>query len=221
MDVLLDSGVFYTGSFIGRVAKKSSQPLSLCFQCQKCSSGCPVSDYTDFTASQVVRLLQYGQKDVLLESRAIWLCSGCETCGARCPNGISVGRVMDALKEMAVTGRREGKLKNVMLFHREFLDSVTANGRVHEAAMLIRYKLKSGQLFSDIKLGLSMFRKGKLKLMPTRVRDKSQVRRIFEISEKPAGEAGAPGGMPASGGGRQSLESALARRSPVRSGKEV
>lgn len=170
--------------FAGEVAEKSSQPLSLCFQCQRCASGCPVSDYTDYTSGQVIRLLQYGLKEVLLNSRAIWLCSGCETCGTRCPNGISVGRVIDAMKEIAAAGGVSDNKNRSLIFHREFLSSVRANGRVHEGGMMVRYKLKSGQLFSDLKLGLAMFRKGKLTLLPSAIKDKSPVRQIFENAER-------------------------------------
>lgn len=176
--------------FIDKIVERSGQPVNLCFQCQKCVSGCPISEFTDLNSAQIVRLLQYGLKGTLLNSRAIWLCSGCETCGTRCPNGISVGRIMDSLKEMALTEKRNGGTGSTALFHREFLNSVRAYGRVHEAGMLMRYKLKSGQLFSDIKLGLSMFRKGKLDLFPSGIRNKAQVRVIFENVEKRANFSG-------------------------------
>lgn len=183
MQVLIDTGMLQIEtSFFEEVARQSGQPLGACFQCQKCSSGCPVADYTDYTPAQVIRLLQYGLKGLLLKSRVIWLCSGCETCGARCPNGISAGRVMDALKEMVHPGNGKGIPE--LLFHRQFLKSVRAHGRVHEAGMMARYKLKSGQLFTDLKLGLALFKKGKLNFFPSRVKNMSQVRRIFNNAEK-------------------------------------
>lgn len=166
------------------VKERSGQPVQLCYQCQKCAAGCPVSTYSDFHPNQIIRLLQYGMKETVLKSHLIWLCPGCETCGARCPNGISVGRVMDALREMAVREGVDGKGKNIFLFHREFLNSVRAKGRVDETLMLTRYKIKSGQLFSDLKLGLAMFRKGKLPLFPAGIKEKEQVRRIFLKAEQ-------------------------------------
>lgn len=174
-------------SFMEEVKKRSGQPVQLCYQCQKCAAGCPVSDYSDFHPNQVIRLLHYGLKEAALKSYAIWLCSGCETCGARCPNGISAGRVMDALREMAVKEGVEGRGRNILLFHREFLNSVRAKGRVSETMMLARYKIKSGQIFSDLKLGLAMFRKGKLPLFPAGVKGKEQVRRIFRKAEQESG----------------------------------
>lgn len=170
--------------FIEEIKKKSGQPVQLCYQCQKCAAGCPISSFSDFHSNQIIRLLQYGLKETVLNSQAIWLCSGCETCGARCPNGISVGRVMDALREMAVAEGVAGKGGRILLFHREFLNSVRASGRVNETMLLARYKIKSGQLFSDLKLGLAMFRKGKLALFPAGIRRKGEVQRIFHQAER-------------------------------------
>lgn len=159
----------------------SNQPLGACFQCHKCSSGCPVAGEADYTPSQVVCLLQYGMEELLLKSRVIWLCTGCETCGTRCPNGINIGRVIDGLKEIARV--KNGQRVPELLFHHQFLASVRAYGRVHEAGMMLRYKLKSGQLFTDLKLGLSLFKRGKLSLWPSRVKNNTQIRRIFANSQ--------------------------------------
>ena len=171
-------------NLVEEVGKRSGQPVQLCYQCRKCAAGCPISDYTDFHSNQIIRMLQYGMKEELLKSQAIWLCSGCETCGARCPNGISVGRVADALREIALEEGVEGRGRRILLFHREFLRSVRSRGRVHETSMLAQYKFKSGQLFSDLKLGLSMFRKGKLALFPAGMKNKKDVQRIFLFVER-------------------------------------
>ena len=104
------------------------QPLGACFQCHKCTSGCPVAEIADFTPAQVVRLWQYGMEELLLQSQIIWLCAGCETCGARCPNGINVGRLIDGLREMALAKSSPGTPER--LFHNQFLASVQI-GRAH------------------------------------------------------------------------------------------
>jgi len=165
------------GDFLAEVSSRSGQKVALCFQCQKCSSGCPVAAYADLHPSQLLRLVQFGLRDQALASRFLWLCSSCETCGARCPNGIRTAAVVDALREMAVDPRAPER--NTRLFHQAFLDSVRRYGRVHELGMLTRYKLRSGSLFQDLDVGRHMFFKGKLKLMPHRVHDVGAVREIF------------------------------------------
>jgi len=174
--------------FFAMVREKSGQPIELCYHCQKCATGCPMGDYTEYTPNQILRMVYFGLKDRVLKSSAIWLCSGCETCGVRCPNGIRISEVMDTLRAMSATENTAGE-KQTEAFHRMFLKEIKARGRVHEAGLMAKYKLKTGQLFTDLDLGLQLFKKGKLPLMPHGIKDKKHVREIFFRSET-AGEGG-------------------------------
>ena len=173
--------MFNNQSFTEEVKSKSGQPIDLCFQCQKCASGCSMVRYTDFAPNQILRLVQMGMEDNVLNSSMIWLCSSCEICGARCPNGIKMSEVMDTLKQIAI-GKNVIKVKRVKLFHEVFLGTVKSNGRIHEATMMARYKLKSGDLFSDIDLGLKLFLRRKLPLLGHKIKNKERLKRIFERS---------------------------------------
>ncbi len=73
-----------------------------CYQCGRCSSGCPIGDFFDLNVMEVVRLAAYGQEERLLNSHAIWLCAACETCATRCPNEIEIAGLMDVLRELAL-----------------------------------------------------------------------------------------------------------------------
>lgn len=167
--------------FYRQIREKSGQPIELCYQCQKCASGCIANEHADFYPNEILRLVQLGQKQKALGCSSIWICSSCETCGARCPNGINTRAVIDALKEMAIA---EGmvKEKKIQLFHDTFLGSVRANGRVHEPVMLGLFKLRSRDLFSDLDYGLNLFMKGKMPLLPSRVKDRKTLRNIFKQS---------------------------------------
>lgn len=150
-----------------------------CFQCGRCSSGCPVSEYFDLQVMEVVRLASYGMEDILLASGTIWLCAACETCATRCPNEIEIAGLMDVLRSLAL---KKGVLpaeRRVPLLHKSFLDSVKHWGRAYEIGMIAGYKLRSGDLLGDMKLGMEMFTKGKLKLLPQGIKNKDEVRQIF------------------------------------------
>ena len=82
-------------NFIDEVSAESGQKPSLCYQCGNCTAGCPYTRYFDFPVSQIMRLLQAGQKETILTSKAIWLCATCETCTTRCPCEIDVANIMD------------------------------------------------------------------------------------------------------------------------------
>ena len=110
-------------AFIEQVKKESGQNPALCYQCGNCTAGCPYTQYFDYPVSMVMRLLQAGQKETILKSKAIWLCATCETCTTRCPCDVDVAHIMDTLRIIA---RREGKVseKNIQLFYDSFLDSM-------------------------------------------------------------------------------------------------
>jgi len=150
-----------------------------CFQCGRCSSGCPIGDFFDLQVMEVVRLAAYGAEDILLRSKTIWLCAACETCATRCPNAIEIAGLMDVLRSLALKKGITPAEPRVPKLHRSFLDSVKRWGRTYEIGMLAGYKLRSGDLTGDMKLGLQMFTKGKLKLVPQGINGKAEVRRIF------------------------------------------
>lgn len=168
-------------AFAAKVKDISGTPLDRCYQCFTCSLGCPVSFAMDYLPNQIIRMVQLGLKEQVLSCSTIWLCATCETCVARCPNEVDVLRVMDTLKEMALRDKVKGKEKTIPLFHDTFLGSIRTWGRTHELSMLMLLKLKTRELtISDLLLGVKMFLKGKLKLLPTRTKGVAEIKAIFE-----------------------------------------
>lgn len=164
--------------------KHSGQPVRRCYQCRKCSGGCPVSENMDLLPHQVVRYVQLGLEEQLLKSRSIWVCASCRTCKSRCPNGIDIAAIGDALKTKALEQGIRPSLPEIASFHRAFLKSVEGNGRVHELGMMLAYKLKTKTYFQDVPLGWAMFQRGKLKLLPERIRQRREVRELFRRSKE-------------------------------------
>lgn len=161
------------------IEKLSGQKVMSCYQCGECTAGCPVAYIADLTPNQAMRMVQLGQDDRALDSSMIWLCVGCETCATRCPRAIELSKVMDALRETAVKRGTAAGEPAIRKFHETFLRSIERGGRVHEVSMLAEYKLRSLNLFSDIFLGIKMFLKGKLALIPKIIKGRGEIKRIF------------------------------------------
>jgi heterodisulfide reductase subunit C len=161
--------------------QRAGLKVETCYQCGRCSAGCPVSQFFDLQPMQIVRLCAYGLEDLLLQSSTVWLCASCETCTTRCPNGIDIAGVMDLLRQRTLALGRRPAEKKIAAFHRSFLRSVRRWGRTYEVGMLAAYKTRSGDLFSDLGLGWKMFRRGKLHLLPRRIkrRRRKQIKALF------------------------------------------
>jgi len=88
-------------SFKERVMELSGENVDLCFQCGACSSGCPMTQEMDYLPSKVIRMAQLGLEEAL-ESKTIWVCTTCFNCEVRCPRGIDIANVMEALRQMVL-----------------------------------------------------------------------------------------------------------------------
>ena len=92
--------------FVARIEKVSGQKLLACYQCGKCSAGCPMAAHMDVLPNQIIRMAQLGMKKQLLAARSIWMCVSCLTCNSRCPKDIKIAEVIEALR---MTALRDGQ----------------------------------------------------------------------------------------------------------------
>jgi heterodisulfide reductase subunit C len=105
-------------TFVEKVQELSGQNLLACYQCGKCSAGCPAVSEMDILPNQIIRFAQLGLKDELLASKAIWICASCLTCNARCPKGINIAEVIEALRQILLR-KRDDHLKVEKMSDRE------------------------------------------------------------------------------------------------------
>jgi len=159
-----------------------------CYQCGKCSAGCPVSTEMEYPPSVVMRLLQTEDPvndKKLLKSNAIWLCVSCEMCLSRCPMEIDIPKAMDFMRQKSLAeGLSNPKSKHIIQFHKAFLDSIKYTGRLHEISLVADYKMRSMKLMQDVNMVPKMLSRGKLPILPEMIKGRKNVFGIFDKTKK-------------------------------------
>ena len=159
-----------------------------CYQCGKCSAGCPVAGEMDYPPSLVLRMLQTedpAEKEKVLRSMSIWLCVSCEMCVQRCPMEIDIPKLMDFLRQRAIKEKKQHpKARKIIAFHRAFLDSINITGRLYEVGLVVDYKLRSGSYMQDVSVAPKMYMKGKLNLIPEMIKNRKMMSEIFGKTKK-------------------------------------
>jgi heterodisulfide reductase subunit C len=179
--------------FLEQIEAAGPFQTGACFQCRKCTNGCPVAFAMDLYPDEVIRMVILGQREAVLGCQTIWVCAACETCTTRCPNDVKIAELMDCLKEMAVQEGIPSSQPRILALHETFLDNIKKRGRLYETTLLPEYLLKSGQLADrwtsgtwryDLNLGCRMFLKGRLPVIPKSIRGKREVRNILARRKK-------------------------------------
>lgn len=173
-----------TTSFAKEIEEACGQDVLACYQCRKCTMGCPMVFAMKMKVSEMMRAIQLGLRDEVLSADTMWWCVSCETCATRCPQGIEIIDVMDVLREMAFKEGYYIPVESMKTFHKVFLHSVKTYGRLYEMGFAIDLNLMLKNPLKDADLGPVMFAKGKLKLLPDKVKDLQSVKKLFENVKK-------------------------------------
>lgn len=172
----------------GEASEQTGIAASHCYQCGKCSAGCPLSEEMDYPPSYLMRMLQADNPDLdekVLRSFTIWVCLTCEMCYSRCPMSIDIPKLMDFLREKSLNENKVSpRAKQIVAFHKSFLDSIKYTGRLYEIGLLADYKARTLKILQDMVLAPKMFVRGKLNIFPELIKGRSGVASIFNKSTK-------------------------------------
>ena len=166
------------------IKEHSGEDIGNCIQCGKCTSGCPVAAEMDYVPNQVMQLIRMNDQDTLLRANTFWFCVACQTCSARCPEDIDIAKVMNTLRRRALAKDIAPGMKEVPKLNQVFLDSIKSYGRVYELGMVMKYNMITAQPFKDATFGPAMFFKGKIALLPHKVKKLEQVKNIIRKAKK-------------------------------------
>ena len=165
-----------------KIARAAGVRLSDCYQCGKCSAGCPMAHAMDIMPRQAVRCLQLGEADVLLRSKTIWLCASCHACAERCPNGIDLPSLLEYARYEAKR-QRLCAVREVGVFNDLFIENIRLFGKSQEALLEGAYNLTTGRLTQDLKSAPHMLRRGIVQPEVHAVADRAGVRAMIKRAQ--------------------------------------
>lgn len=153
-----------------------------CYQCGKCTAGCPMSHAMDIKPRGVMRCMQTGALDSVLKSNTIWLCTGCHTCVDRCPHDVDIPSVIEQARYMAAS---EGKIRRRSIILNElFVMNLRLFGKNHEMILAGLYNMLSLDVLQDMGSLPHMFKHKLIRLTPHQVKNSKEINKLFERAMK-------------------------------------
>jgi heterodisulfide reductase subunit B len=172
-----DEPITIRSELANRIKEELGQNVYICYQCVKCTSGCPVAEFFDWQPNQIMRAIQLGNEEIAFKSQTPWLCASCQTCTTRCPQGLDITAIMEFLTREAVSRGLAIQNPQVKQFNDAFMREVHIWGRSYEPGLMAELKLRNPKsLFGDIDLYLAMLKKGKVGFIPEFTRPPRKVK---------------------------------------------
>jgi len=166
-----------------KIALESNVKLHECYQCGKCTAGCPMAHAMDVMPRQVVRLLHQGLVDEVLKSKTIWLCATCHTCVERCPHEIDIPTLIERSRYEAKR-LKYCAVNEVNVFTEAFLANVELFGKSQEVILQGLYNTLTKNFLQDMNNVPHMAMHGLVKPALHTVKDKAGVRYLMDAARK-------------------------------------
>ncbi|MFZ7103640.1 MAG: 4Fe-4S dicluster domain-containing protein [Peptococcaceae bacterium] len=164
------------------------EKIMACMQCGTCTGSCPTSHAMQYTPRKLIALIRANQRDTVLGSLDIWKCASCYSCTARCPRGIKFTDIMYILKTLAAQERVK-EARDITGFYASFQDLITKRGRMNESELILKFSFKTSpvKLLEFAPLGIKMFLKGRVGILPPSISNTGQVRKILALAKERGG----------------------------------
>jgi len=150
-----------------------------CYQCGKCTAGCPLSDVYEYQPNEVIRLIQLNKIASILNANSVYLCASCEICSSRCPQEVDIAAVMNYLR-IKSWHYKQFKLSSIANFYGIFLRIVKIFGRSFEPLLILSLNLLNKNFFNDFDIAVKILKKRKIRLMPEFIKKRNEVSKIVK-----------------------------------------
>lgn len=163
----------YRNNFLKEVEEcvEEGQWVKMCMQCGVCAGSCPFGAHWEHSPQKLFMMIRAGQREEVLRSDSMWMCTSCYNCVVRCPRQLPITHIMHGLASYAHRLGLAPKGQPTREFAKIFWDNLVKKGRVNELKLTLALYFKDG-LVSGIKtamgmqsIGLGMVKAGRLNPM--------------------------------------------------------
>jgi len=172
-------------------ATPGGERLVHCLQCGSCGGSCPSGGDMEYTPRTLIAMINAGARDAVLAANTMWACVSCYFCTSRCPQNIPITDIIYCLKRMSIAERRYKKTDAPALA-KTFTHFVEKFGRSYEAGLATGYHLlkrwKPIEMMKMGPMGMAMFARGRMAILPTKIRQIGQLRAIIKKAKELSGK---------------------------------
>ena len=129
--------------------------VKMCMQCGVCSGSCPLGPYWEHPPQEIFMMIRAGERDAVLNSSSMWMCTSCYNCIVRCPRGLPITHIMHGLAQYAERLGLAPKHQPTRKFSLIFWDNMIKDGRVNESKLGVQLYFMNG-IVEGIKTALKM-----------------------------------------------------------------
>ena len=161
------------------IADEAQVHLKDCYQCGKCSAGCPMVQGMDLMPREVIRFLQFGMVDTVLKAKSPWVCAQCDVCSTRCPQNVDIASIMRAVRHASIDAGKK-PVPQAEVFEDAFIKNIRQYGRSNEQYLAMKFNLRSGHFFQDVAHAPSMLSRKMIGIQSHSIETRDEVAQLID-----------------------------------------
>ena len=93
----------YQADFLREVEREveGGEWVRMCMQCGVCAGSCPFGPHWEHSPQKIFMMIRAGQREQVLTSESMWMCTSCYNCVVRCPRELPITTIMHGLASYA------------------------------------------------------------------------------------------------------------------------
>ena len=160
----------YRNDFLREVEERVEEGewVKMCMQCGVCAGSCPFGPHWEHSPQKLFMMIRAGQRDEVLASESMWLCTSCYNCVVRCPRKLPITTIMHGLASYAHRLGLAPRMQPTRDFSLKFFGNFRRTGRVNELRLTLGLYFKDGFVAGLRKswemrhIGLGLLKAGRL-----------------------------------------------------------